>query len=295
MAKAMTLVGLDVHARQTHAAMLVVNTGELRSCRLRMAPEEVASFLAKLPAPVLAVYEAGPTGFGLARAAAERGIEVRVVAPGSIPKGPGDRVKTNRRDAVKLPKLLRAGELTAVWVPDERHEAMRDLVRARDAASKDYRIKRQNVSSRLLRLGRHYPGKKTWGRAHINWLTSLTLEHREQRRVGFDQLAVAADADDADRRALEDRAVVSLAPPQRLGDIRPPDELPDLDAGGRQHGHLVVEHAANLVAQELDDADHGAAFDQGKCDDGLQADHFGRVGAFVVVGGGEVLSRRHHT
>ena len=87
-------------------------------------------------------------------------------------------------------KLLRAGELTAVWVPDERHEAMRDLVRARDAAVKDYRIKRQNVSSLLLRLGRHYPGKKTWGRAHINWLTSLKLEHREQR-IAFEEMLLA--------------------------------------------------------------------------------------------------------
>jgi transposase len=87
-------------------------------------------------------------------------------------------------------KLLRASELTAVWVPDERHEAMRDLVRARDAAIKDYRIKRQNVSSLLLRLGRHYPGKKTWGRAHINWLTSLTLEHREQR-IAFEEMLLA--------------------------------------------------------------------------------------------------------
>jgi transposase len=113
-----------------------------------------------------------------------------VVAPSLIPSKPGDRVKTNRRDAVNLAKLLRAGELTAVWVPDERHEAMRDLVRARDAAAKDYRIKRQNVSSLLLRLGRHYPGKKTWGRAHINWLTSLKLEHREQR-IAFEEMLLA--------------------------------------------------------------------------------------------------------
>jgi transposase len=82
MAQAMTLVDLDVHARQTHAAVLDRESGELRSCRFRIAPDEVVRFLAGLPAPVLAVYEAGPTGFGLARAAAERGIDVRVVAPG---------------------------------------------------------------------------------------------------------------------------------------------------------------------------------------------------------------------
>ena len=135
-------------------------------------------------------YEAGPTGYGLYRLIKSLGHDCIVVAPSLIPSKPGDRVKTNRRDAVNLAKLLRAGELTAVWVPDERHEAMRDLVRARDAAAKDYRIKRQNVSSLLLRLGRHYPGKKTWGRAHINWLTSLKLEHREQR-IAFEEMLLA--------------------------------------------------------------------------------------------------------
>jgi transposase len=79
-----------------------------------------------------------------------------------------------------LRRLLRAGDLTAVWVPDARHEAMRDLVRARDAAARD-KSKRQNVSSLLLRLGLHYQGKKTWGPSHMNWLTSLKLDHREQR------------------------------------------------------------------------------------------------------------------
>src|SRR5216684_4688210 len=135
-------------------------------------------------------YEAGPTGYGLYRLIKKLGHECMVVAPSLIPKKPGDRVKTNRRDAVNLAKLLRAGELTAVWVPDERHEAMRDLVRARDAAVKDYRIKRQNVSSLLLRLGRHYPGKKTWGRTHINWLTGLKLEHRAQR-IAFEEMLLA--------------------------------------------------------------------------------------------------------
>ena len=113
-----------------------------------------------------------------------------VVAPSLIPTKPGDRVKTNRRDAVNLAKLLRAGELIAVWVPDERHEALRDLVRARDAAAKDYRVKRQNVSSFLLRYGLHFPGKKTWGRTHMNWLTSIKLEHHEQR-IAFEEMLLA--------------------------------------------------------------------------------------------------------
>src|SRR5262247_1611372 len=126
-------------------------------------------------------YEAGPTGYGLYRQIKSLGHECIVVAPSLIPKKPGDRVKTNRRDAVELAKLLRAGELTAVWVPDERHEAMRDLSRARQAAKKDLQGKRQQVSSFMLRLGRHYPGKKTWGRAYMNWLMQQKLELREQR------------------------------------------------------------------------------------------------------------------
>ena len=110
--KAMTLVGLDVHARQTHAAILDLVSGELRVSKLRMAPVEVASFLEGLGGGVRAVYEAGPTGFGLARVGREHGVDVRVVAPGSIPKGSGDRVKTDRRDAVRLVRLLAAGELS---------------------------------------------------------------------------------------------------------------------------------------------------------------------------------------
>jgi transposase len=94
MAQRMSLVGLDVHASQTHAAVLETATGELRGVRLRMAPGQVVEFLATLPGPVRAVYEAGPTGFGLARAAIERGIDVRVVAAGKVPRASGDRVKT---------------------------------------------------------------------------------------------------------------------------------------------------------------------------------------------------------
>jgi hypothetical protein len=120
-------------------------------------------------------------GYGLYRLIKSLGHECIVVAPSLIPKKPGDRVKTNRRDAVSLAKLLRADELTAVWVPDERHEAMRDLSRARQATKKDLQGKRQQISSLMLRQGRSYPGKKTWGPAHKNWLMAQKLEHREQR------------------------------------------------------------------------------------------------------------------
>src|ERR1700744_3629674 len=106
--------------------------------------------------------EAGPTGYGLYRQLIKLGHQCSVVTPSLIPRRPGDRVKTNRRDALQLARLLRAGELTAIWVPDEAHEAMRDLVRLRDTAVEDLRRKRQMISSMMLRHGRIYPRKKTW-------------------------------------------------------------------------------------------------------------------------------------
>jgi transposase len=135
-------------------------------------------------------YEAGPTGYGLYRQIKSLRHECLVVAPSLIPQKPGDRVKTNRRDALSLAKLLRAGDLTAVWVPDERHEAMRDLSRARGAAVEDLRSKRQQVSSFLLRRGLHYPGKKTWTKAHMIWLAGVKLAHAEQR-IAFEEMLLA--------------------------------------------------------------------------------------------------------
>jgi transposase len=126
-------------------------------------------------------YEAGPTGYGLQRQLTRLGHACIVVAPSLIPRKPGDRVKTNRLDALSLAKQLRAGDLTAVWVPDEHHEAVRDLSRARQAASEDQRRKRQQVSALMLRLGRVYPGKTSWGKAHMSWLASQKLDHLEQR------------------------------------------------------------------------------------------------------------------
>jgi len=135
-------------------------------------------------------YEAGPTGYGLYRQIKSLGHECIVAAPSLIPKRPGDKVKTNRRDAVSLAKLLRAGELTAVWVPDRHHEAMRDLVRAREAAMLDLRCKRQRVSAFLLRQGRPYAGRTAWTKAHMSWLASQTFDYPEQR-IAFEEMMLA--------------------------------------------------------------------------------------------------------
>lgn len=122
-------------------------------------------------------YEAGPTGYGLYRLITGLGHACTVVAPSLIPRKPGDRVKTNRRDAFGLARLLRAGELTAVWVPDAGHEAMRDLVRARTTAVETLRAHRQQVSALMLKHGRIYAGKKIWGARYLRWLQQQQFEH----------------------------------------------------------------------------------------------------------------------
>jgi transposase len=190
MTKATTLVGLDVHARQTHAAQLDPLSGELRVSKLAMPPAEVTSFLEGLGPGVRAVYEAGPTGFGLARAARERGIDVRVAAPGSIPKGPGDRVKTDRRDAVRLARLLAAGELRFAFVPSVAEESFRDLVRCIEDIRGDLMRARHRLGKFLLRRGERYPGQgRAWTQRHLGWLRSREFDDPCSRATFVDYLA----------------------------------------------------------------------------------------------------------
>ena len=139
-------------------------------------------------------YEAGPTGYGLYRHIRELGHDCTVVAPSLIPKKPGERIKTNRRDAVTLARLLRAGELTAVWVPDALHEAVRDLVRAREAAAQDLRRKRQQLLSFLLRHGRIFDGRRHWTLAHRRWLAGQSFAHPAQQIVFQDALEAIEEA-----------------------------------------------------------------------------------------------------
>lgn len=150
-------------------------------------------------------YEAGPTGYGLCRLIESLGHRCQVVAPSLIPRRAGDRVKTNRRDALSLARLLRAGELTAVWVPDEHHEAMRNLSRAREAAVKDLTAKRQQISSLLLRQGLFYPGKKTWGASHRRWLGQIALAHHGTR-LAFEELLAA----EGEAQARVDRLTAAI-------------------------------------------------------------------------------------
>jgi len=177
MVGSMSLVGLDVHASQTHAAVLNTATGELSGTRLRMAPAQVVEFLATLPAPVRAVYEAGPTGFGLARAASARGIDVRVVAAGKVPRASGDRVKTDRRDAERLARLLAAGELRFAFVPAVADEQFRDVIRAIEDCRGDLMRGRHRPSKFLLRREVRWPGPgSTWTQRHMSWLRGLHFD-----------------------------------------------------------------------------------------------------------------------
>ena len=174
------------------------------------ATAKLARRLAKKHATLTFAYEAGPTGYGLYRQIKNLGHDCIVVAPSLIPHKPGDRVKTNRRDALSLARQLRAGDLTAVWVPDPHHEAVRDLTRARGAAVRDQRAKRQQVSALLLRLGLYYPGKTTWGKAHMAWLAGQKLAHLEQRIALEEMLHAVRQA--GDRIARLEQAIHAAVP-----------------------------------------------------------------------------------
>ncbi len=177
------------------------------------SPATVAKVLGKLSARYAKLhicYEAGPTGYGLYRQVKALGHHCTVVAPSLIPRKPGDRVKTNRRDAVTLARLFRAGELTSVWVPDPVHEAVRDLVRAREAAAADLRKKRQQLLSLLLRHGRNFTGRAHWSLAHRRWLADQRFEHPAQQIVFQD--AVDAIEDAAARLHRLDQQLVAIVP-----------------------------------------------------------------------------------
>ncbi len=165
-----TSVGLDVHARSVVAAAIDGVTGELIRSRLTPSHEHIRSWLGDLPGPVAVAYEAGPTGFGLARSLTTAGIRCEVVAPSKLQRPSGDRVKTDAKDAVHLARLLRLDEFTAVSIPTPDQEAARDLVRAREDARGDLMRARHRLSKLLLRQGIVYSGGQAWTGAHETWL-----------------------------------------------------------------------------------------------------------------------------
>ena len=209
----MTWVGLDVHARSTHAAAIDVMTGELSRVRFGAGVEAPVAWLSSLLGPVKACYEAGPTGFGLYRALVEAGIAIDVIAPGKTPRGPSDRVKTDRKDAELLARQLMAGSLTAVVVPSPDVEAAREMTRAHDVCRQELMRARHRVSKMLLRHGRVYPKPKTWTAEHRRWLSQQRFPERPSDAVFADLLA-AVDGISA-RKAAIALSLSSLASDER--------------------------------------------------------------------------------
>lgn len=187
-------LGLDVHAETIAVAVAEAGRdGEVRSLgTIPNDPQAVRRLLKKL-APVgtlHACYEAGPCGYVLYWQLEQLGVRCEVVAPTLVPVKSGDRVKTDRRDALKLARCLRAGELTAVWVPGPDHEALRDLVRAREAAKKDQLRARHRLGKFLLRRGRRPPAKmKSWGSAYMLWVRGQPFERFAENATFVDYLA----------------------------------------------------------------------------------------------------------
>ena len=178
MTDGICFAGLDVHARKTAAAAVQLGSGEVFKAQLPGSPRAVIEWLVSLPGPVRAVYEAGPTGFGLARLARAEGVEVMVCSPGAIPRQPGDKIKTDARDALKLARLHAAGQLRAVLVPSLELEALRDLVRAREDLRGDLMAARHRIAKLLLRRGLIFPGPgDPWAsQRHLAWLGSVRLD-----------------------------------------------------------------------------------------------------------------------
>jgi transposase len=203
-----TWVGLDVHARKTVAGVLDAGTGELRSLRAPTLPVETAGWLQQFAAPVRVAYEAGPTGYGLARACAAAGIACTVAAPSKIPRASADRVKTDRRDAERLARLLRLGELVAVRVPEPHEEAARDLVRAREDVRGELMRARHRLSKLLLRHGIVYDAR-AWTLAHDGWLRRQRFDSRPLA-IAFDECYGAVLQAQTRRDAL-DRAIAEIA------------------------------------------------------------------------------------
>ena len=204
-----TYVGLDVHTRAVVGAALDFEAGELTRRRLGASCAEVLAWVRSLPGPVAAAYEAGPTGFTLARALRAAGVRCEVLAPSKLQRPVGERVKTDARDALHIAKLLRLGEIVAVTIPSESQEAARDLARAREDARRDLMNARHRLGKLLLRRGIVYPGKTAWTIAHHAWL-------RQQR---FELLGLQAAFDAAheavvaveDRRDRLDEAIHAMA------------------------------------------------------------------------------------
>src|ERR1700756_2148104 len=182
-------VGLDVHAHESTIAIFDQATGEVATRRVVGRPHELLPWLRAVERPARVVYEAGPTGYGLARRALAEGIELGVCAPGKTERPPADRVKTDKRDAVRLARLLAAGELVLVTIPSVEREQLRDLVRCREDIRCDLVRARHRIGNFLLRREIYWEGTGEAGtRKHRSWLTSIKFVDHASRSTLADHL-----------------------------------------------------------------------------------------------------------
>jgi transposase len=212
-----TYVGVDAHKKDLFIAMLVGDQATPVTWQVANEPDAVRRLVRKLereaPGPVQMCYEAGPGGYALQRRVTTPRVNCEVIAPALIPRKPGERIKTNRRDARKLAELLRAGLLTAVRPPTPEEEAVRDLCRARDDAREDLQRCRHRLGKLLLRRGLHYSGRN-WTRAHRRWID--TLEWTKTERVVVDDYLLAIDHTEARLMELDARLIeIAQADPYR--------------------------------------------------------------------------------
>jgi transposase len=207
--KERTSVGLDVHARSVVAAAIDGRSGEVFRARLTPSHAEVIEWVGKLPGPCAVVYEAGPTGFGLARALSAVGLRCQVAASSKLLRPAGDRVKTDARDALNLARLLRLDEVVPVRIPSAAEEAARDLVRIREAARADLMRARHRLSKLLLRHGIVYYDGKAWTERHDRWLHHQRFDAAPTQSAFEDayEAVVLATA----RRARLDEKITALA------------------------------------------------------------------------------------
>ena len=203
MKQVTTYVGIDAHKKDLFIAMLIGNETKPVTWQLANEAQAVRRLVRKLerqaPGPVQVFYEAGPCGYALQRQVTTSRVSCDVIAPALIPRKPGERVKTNRRDARKLVELGRAGLLTAVQPPTPEDEAVRDLARARDDAREDLQRCRHRLGKLLLRRGLHYAGRN-WTRAHRQWIDGLAWAHVAERAVVDDYLSAI---DHTEARVIE--------------------------------------------------------------------------------------------
>lgn len=218
MGKITRYVGMDVHA-STIAVAVVEGRGVPRSLGvIENRPEAVRRLVKKLgePSTLRVCYEAGPTGYVLYWQLSKLGVHCEVIAPSLVPVKAGDRIKTDRRDAEKLARAYRSGDLTAVFVPDAEHEALRDLVRAREAAKKDELRAKHRLSKYLLRYGKYAPaGCRAWTLTYWRWVRVLKFEHAAQNATLLDYIAeVEHQSQRIERLEKSIDEAIANAPPQ---------------------------------------------------------------------------------